>query len=113
MTDRDSKSKSQADLRQPNGWMWGLAPQNGDLGPYSRFDEHPGIAQPPQVETPRDDWAGLPMPDLMPPRGNYRQSSGFGGFGQTVEVLQSETEGRFRFRFVEFSFRRRKYKSRS
>ena len=53
------------------------------------------------------------MPDLMPPRGNYRQSSGFDGFGQTVEVLQSETEGRFRFRFVEFSFRRRKYKSRS
>lgn len=112
MTDRDSKSKSQADLRQPNGWMWGLAPQNGDLGSYSLFDEPPGTAQPPSAAA-RQDWAGLPWPDFAPSIGHRQPSSDFAGFGQTADVLQSETEGRFRFRFVEFAFRRRKYKARA
>lgn len=111
MTDRDSKSKPQADRRQRDWWFAGLMPQNGDLGPYSPFDEWPGLGQP-QLQ-PRDDWASAPKPEFIQPRSNRRESSGFEGLGQSMDVLQTETEGRLRFRFIEFAFRRRKYKSRS
>ena len=111
MTDRDSKSKPQADLRQPDWWFTGLMPQNGDLGPYSRSDEPPNLSDP-QAQPKQHDWASAPKPEVIAPTPNHWQSSGFDGFSQTAEVLQTETEGRFRFRFVEFAFRRRKYKSR-